>query len=82
MVKNGQKWAKMVINDSFPYNWVQKSFKVIQNGQKWSKMVKNGPKWPKMVKNDPKWSKRVKTFEKTQKKREKSCFQKWGSKYR
>ena len=45
MVKNGQKWSKIV--------------KMVKNGPKWSTMVQNDPKLSeivKMVKNGPKWS--------------------------
>ena len=37
MVKNGQKWSKMVKNGCNSI-WPE----MVKNGQKWSKMVKNG----------------------------------------
>ena len=45
MVKNGQKWSKIVKN----HQNSSKMVKIVKNGQKRSKMVKNDQKWSKMA---------------------------------
>ena len=60
MVKNGQRWFKMVQNGPTLSNMVQSHIKVsqiVQNGPEWSKKIQSNPIWFNMVQYGPKLSK-------------------------